>query len=67
MKSINEEKKKNYKKSLEQKFNAVCFDIDGTLTKDNSKEIDERVVEMLAGLLKKKIPIVLLQEEVKQD
>lgn len=22
----------NFKKSLEQKYNAVCFDIDGTLT-----------------------------------
>ncbi len=22
----------NYKRSLEQKYNAVCFDIDGTLT-----------------------------------
>lgn len=29
---------KNYRKSLEQKYNAVCFDIDGTLTEINSKK-----------------------------
>ena len=28
----------NYKLSLTQKYNAVCFDIDGTLTENNSKE-----------------------------
>ena len=31
----------NYSKSLEQKYNAVCFDIDGTLTTKGSKNIDE--------------------------
>ena len=25
----------NFQKSLEQKYNAVCFDIDGTLTEQN--------------------------------
>ena len=30
----------NFRKSLEQKYNAVCFDIDGTLTEENSKKID---------------------------
>ena len=29
---ISEELLSNYKKSLQQKYNAVCFDIDGTLT-----------------------------------
>ena len=43
--------KHNYLKSLEQKYNAVCFDIDGTLTKQNSREIDERAVKMIADLL----------------
>lgn len=52
--------KQNYLKSLEQKYNAVCFDIDGTLTKKNSKEIDERVIKMIADLLKQKIPIVFI-------
>lgn len=52
--------KQNYSKSLEQKYNAVCFDIDGTLTKKNSKEIDERVIKMIADLLKQKIPIVFI-------
>ena len=52
--------KHNYLKSLEQKYNAVCFDIDGTLTKQNSREIDERAVKMIADLLKAKIPIVFI-------
>ena len=50
----------NYLKSLEQKYNAVCFDIDGTLTETNSKKIDDRAVRMIVELLKKKIPIVLI-------
>lgn len=29
----------NYLKSLEQKYNEVCFDIDGTLTIKDSKNI----------------------------
>lgn len=50
----------NYLISLEQKYNAVCFDIDGTLTENNSSKIDERAIEMIADLLKKKIPIVFI-------
>ena len=57
---INEELLKNYKKSLEQKYNAVCFDIDGTLTEDNSTKIDSRVLPMLANTLKKHIPVVFI-------
>lgn len=57
---INEELLKNYKKSLEQKYNAVCFDIDGTLTEDNSTKVDSRVLPMLASILKKHIPIVFI-------
>jgi len=57
---INEELQKNYKKSLEQKYNAVCFDIDGTLTEDNSTKIDSRVLPMLANMLKKHIPVVFI-------
>ena len=52
--------KHNYLKSLEQKYNAVCFDIDGTLTKQNSREFDERAVKMIADLLKAKIPSVFI-------
>ena len=50
----------NFKLSLEQKYNAVCFDIDGTLTIKNSKKIDERAIQMIADLLKRKIPIVFI-------
>ena len=50
----------NYKKSLKQKYNAICFDIDGTLTTKNSKKIDERAVSMIVELLKKKIPVVFI-------
>ena len=37
----------NYLKSLEQKYNAVCFDIDGTLTAEGSKNIDDRAIGMI--------------------
>ena len=50
----------NYHKSLNQKYTAVCLDIDGTLTKDNSKEIDQRIICKLVELLKRKIPIVFI-------
>lgn len=50
----------NYKKSLNQKYNAICFDIDGTLTEQNSTRIDSRVLPNLANLLKKHIPIVFI-------
>ena len=50
----------NYKKSLEQKYNAICFDIDGTLTEKNSKKIDDRAIKMIIELLKKKVPIVFI-------
>lgn len=51
---------KNYKKSLEQKYNAVCFDIDGTLTEKNSQKIDIRAIEIIINLLIRKIPIVFI-------
>ena len=51
---------KNYKKSLEQKYNAVCFDIDGTLTQKGSKSIDDRAIEMITELLKRKVPVVFI-------
>lgn len=50
----------NFKKSLEQKYNAVCFDIDGTLTIPHSKKVDERAVEMIANLLERKVPVVFI-------
>ena len=50
----------NFKKSLEQKYNAVCFDIDGTLTESRSIKIDERAIQMIAQLLKRKIPVVFI-------
>lgn len=57
---INEELIKNYQKALDQKYNAVCLDIDGTLTEDNSTRIDSRILPMLANILKKHIPIVFI-------
>ena len=51
---------KNYRLSLEQKYNAVCFDIDGTLTEKNSRKIDSRAINMIANLLKRRIPIVFI-------
>ena len=50
----------NYLKSLEQKYYAVCFDIDGTLTIPNSKNIDDRAIDMIIRLLKKKVPVVFI-------
>ena len=50
----------NYLKSLEQKYNAVCFDIDGTLTTEGSKNIDDRAIDMIIDLLARKIPIVFI-------
>lgn len=57
---ISEELLNNYQKALQQKYNAVCFDIDGTLTEDNSTKIDSRVLPMLANMVKKHIPIVFI-------
>lgn len=57
---IKEELVKNYKKALEQKYNAICFDIDGTLTEDNSKKIDARIIPLLAKILKRHTPIVFI-------
>ena len=50
----------NYLESLKQKYNAACFDIDGTLTINNSKNIDDRAIEMIIDLLNKKIPVVFI-------
>jgi len=51
---------KNYLKSLEQKYNAVCFDIDGTLTLKDSNNIDPRTISMITDLLKRKVPVVFI-------
>ena len=57
---MNEELLNNYQRALQQKYNAVCFDIDGTLTEDNSAKIDSRILPMLANILKKHIPVVFI-------
>ena len=57
---IDKELLENYKEALRQKYNAVCFDIDGTLTLNNSTKIDKRVLPMLANILKRHIPIVFI-------
>ncbi len=65
---------KNYLQSLEQKYNAVCFDIDGTLTTKGSKNIDDRAIDMIIDLLARKIPVVFITgrgetglEDLKKD
>ena len=50
----------NYRESLNQKYNAVCFDIDGTLTIKESKKIDDRAIDMIIDLLIRKIPVVFI-------
>jgi len=50
----------NYLKSLEQKYNAVCFDIDGTLTVNGSKRVDEQAKKMIVDILKRKVPVVFI-------
>ncbi len=57
---LSEELLKNYEKAMQQKYNAVCFDIDGTLTEDNSTKIDSRILPILANILKRHIPIVFI-------
>ena len=64
----------NYLKSLEQKYNAVCFDIDGTLTTKDTKNIDDRAIAMIIDLLARKIPVVFITgrgenglEDLKRD
>lgn len=57
---ISEELKQNYIKALKQKYSAVCLDIDGTLTKENSKHIDEKVIEVIANLLSQRVPILFI-------
>lgn len=64
----------NYLKSLEQKYNAVCFDIDGTLTARDTKNIDDRAIDMIIDLLVRKIPVVFITgrgetglEDLKRD
>lgn len=57
---ISEELIKNYERALMQKYNAVCFDIDGTLTEDNSTRIDVRILPILANILKRHIPVVFI-------
>ena len=50
----------NYHDALEQKYNAVCFDIDGTLTEENSTKLDNRILPLLANLLNRHIPVVFI-------
>ncbi len=59
-KIIEEQLINNYQSALKQKYNAVCFDIDGTLTEENSKHIDCRVIKFIANLLKQKVPVVFI-------
>ena len=51
---------KNYHNALEQKYNAICFDIDGTLTEKNSTKLDKRILPFIANLLNRHIPVVFI-------
>ena len=51
---------KNYKKALMQKYNAVCLDIDGTLTEKGSNNIDKRIIDKIIDLLNNRVPIVFI-------
>lgn len=57
---VNEELLSNYKKALKQKYNAICFDIDGTITKNNSTKIDDRIFPFFADIIKRRVPIVFI-------
>ena len=57
---VSQELLNNYKRALQQKYNAVCFDIDGTLTIEHSTKIDSRILPILANLLKRHIPILFI-------
>lgn len=48
-----------YYKSLKQKYSAVCFDIDGTLTNSNNIT-DDVLLEQIYNLLKRRVPIVFI-------
>lgn len=50
----------NYYKSLSQKYNAICLDINGTITEKGTITIDKRFIEYLGDLLKKRIPVVFV-------
>lgn len=58
--NISEELKQNYIRALKQKYSAVCLDIDGTLTKEDSKHIDEKVIKVIADLLAQRVPIIFI-------
>jgi len=41
-------------------YRAVAFDIDGTLTRKDSPEIDERMAKIIGGLLRRSVPVLLI-------
>ena len=59
-KEIDKEVIDNYRLALTQKYNAVCLDIDGTITEKGKKTIDSRIIPVIADLLKRHIPIVFI-------
>ncbi len=59
-KELNEILLNNYEKALKQKYNAVCFDIDGTLTSKGSTQIDTTIIPSLADLIFRRVPIVFI-------
>ena len=57
---MNNELYNNYLKSLKQKYNAICLDIDGTITDKDTNTINSKVIEKIAYVLKKGIPVVFI-------
>ena len=51
---------KNYQHTLKQKFNAVCFEIDGTLTKYESNEIADESLDIISNLVKRGVPVIFI-------
>ena len=59
-KEIDNEVIENYHNALSQKYNAVCLDIDGTITEKGKKTIDPKMFPVIADLLRRHIPIVFI-------
>lgn len=59
-KEIDEEVIENYRRALTQKYNAVCLDIDGTVTEKGKKTIDPKMYPVFADLLTRNVPLVFI-------
>lgn len=58
--TFNKKLLENYYNSINKEYKAVCLDIDGTITKKNSKEINNNVVFKIKELLENDIPVIFI-------